>query len=88
MIDILIWLVFGALAGWVASIIMGTNDSQGVVGNIAVGLIGALIGGFVMRSIGGEGITGFNFPSFLIAVLGSIVLLFIFHFVKKGRSTQ
>ena len=71
------WVVLGALAGWVASIIMGRNDRMGCITNIVVGIIGAFLGGFIFNLFGGAGITGFNFWSFLVAVVGAVVLLAI-----------
>lgn len=88
MINIVIWLIFGALAGWVASIIMGAKDQQGVVANIGIGLIGALIGGWTMHTLGGRGESSFNLISFLFAVLGSILLLSVFRFLKRKTTTQ
>jgi uncharacterized membrane protein YeaQ/YmgE (transglycosylase-associated protein family) len=75
--DLLVWIIFGALVGWVASLIMKTNDEQGGVANVAIGVVGALIGGFVSRSFGGEGVTGFNLTSFVVALIGAIVLIMI-----------
>lgn len=75
---ILSWIIFGALAGWVASIIAGKNAEQGIVGNVIVGIIGALIGGFVMGVlVDSPGVTGFNFTSFIVAVIGAVIVLFI-----------
>ncbi|NLY82484.1 MAG: GlsB/YeaQ/YmgE family stress response membrane protein [Clostridiales bacterium] len=83
---ILSWVILGALAGWVASMIMGRNSSMGVIANIGVGIIGAFIGGFVMNMLGGQGITGFNFTSFLIALVGSVILLAIVNLFSKKKS--
>ena len=74
---ILAWIVFGALAGWIASLIMGKDREMGVFKNIAVGIVGAFIGGFVMNVLGGKGITGFNLWSLLVAIAGSVLLLWI-----------
>ena len=71
------WIVLGALAGWVASIIMGRNDRMGCITNIVVGIIGAFLGGWIFNLFGGAGITGFNIWSFLVAVVGAVVLLAI-----------
>ncbi len=71
--DIILWLVLGALAGWIASIITGNNE--GWIANIVVGIIGAFIGGLVLRLFGASGATGFNVPSLLTAVLGAVILL-------------
>lgn len=74
---IIAWLIFGGLAGWVASMIAGTNDRQGCLLNIIVGIVGAMIGGFIMSLIrGGEPFEiSFDLPSFLVAVLGAVLLL-------------
>lgn len=71
------WIVLGALAGWIASIIMGRNNRQGCITNIVVGIIGAFLGGWIFNIFGGAGITGFNLWSFLVAVVGAVVLLAI-----------
>ncbi|MEP6710406.1 MAG: GlsB/YeaQ/YmgE family stress response membrane protein [Candidatus Saccharibacteria bacterium] len=71
------WIVLGGLAGWVASKIAGTDAEQGLLGNIIVGVVGGLIGGFVVGLLGGAGITGFNIWSFVVAVVGAVIALFI-----------
>ena len=75
MTELITWIIFGAIAGWIASIIAGTNQQQGAIGNILVGIAGAIIGGFVARSLGGTGVTGFNLMSFIVAIGGAILLL-------------
>ena len=77
---ILLWIIFGALAGWIASMIVRTD--QGLLLDIVVGIIGAVIGGFIFRAFGAAGVTGFNIYSLLVAILGAIVLLWI---VKAAR---
>jgi len=84
LINILIWIVLGALAGWVASIIMGWNAQMGAIANIIVGIVGALIGGFIMNASGAQGVTGFNLYSFLVALGGAIVLLFIVGLFRRA----
>ena len=74
---ILAWIILGGLAGWIASIIAGNNERQGLIGNIIVGIIGAFIGGFLINLFGGSGVTGFNIWSLLVAVMGATLLLFI-----------
>ena len=74
---ILLWIVFGALAGWIASMIMGTDAQQGLVLNIVVGIVGAVLGGWLMSFLGYGGVNGFNLYSFLVAILGAAVLLAI-----------
>ncbi len=85
MINFIVWIIFGALAGWLASIIVRRNDEQGAIGNIIVGLLGAVIGGYVARALGGSGVTGFNLGSLLVAVGGAVVLLLIYNAVR-GRA--
>ncbi len=74
---ILSWILFGSLVGWIASIIMSTNERQGAIGNIIVGIIGAFIGGMIGQMLGLGGIDGFNVGSFLLALGGSVLLLAI-----------
>ena len=70
------WIVFGAIAGWIASIITGDNPSMGLGANIIVGLVGSFIGGFIGTRIFNIGdVSGFNLQSFFIAVLGAVILL-------------
>lgn len=81
------WIVLGGLAGWVASMIAGTNERQGLLGNIVVGIIGGLLGGFLFSLMGIEGVTGFNFWSFLVALAGAVVLLLIWQAITRSRRT-
>ncbi len=86
---IISWIILGALAGWVASIIMKNNPRMGAFANIAVGIIGAFIGGFIMNLIGANAdVTGFTLESFLVALLGSVILLAIINLVRKGSVTD
>lgn len=85
---LLAWIIFGALVGWIASIIMKTDSQQGGVANIIVGIVGALIGGFVSQSLGGSGVTGFNLMSFLVALLGAVILIMIVSAFSRTGSTQ
>lgn len=81
--NIILWIILGGLAGWIASMIVGNNESQGVIGNIVVGIIGAFIGGFVSQFFGFSGITGFNLGSLVIAIIGAVILLGIFRLVRR-----
>jgi uncharacterized membrane protein YeaQ/YmgE (transglycosylase-associated protein family) len=83
---IILWIIFGALAGWLASMIAGTNEQQGALANIVVGIVGAMIGGFVANLFGFEGVTGFNIWSLLIAVGGAALLLMIVGMFRGNRS--
>ena len=73
--SLIVWIILGALAGWIASIIAGTNARQGAIANIAVGIAGAFIGGFVMSLLGKSGVNGFNLYSVLVAIFGAVILL-------------
>jgi uncharacterized membrane protein YeaQ/YmgE (transglycosylase-associated protein family) len=79
------WIILGALAGWIASIIMGKNRQMGAVANIVVGIVGAFIGGFLVHLFGGIGITGFNLWSLIVSVIGAVVLLAIVNLFAKKR---
>lgn len=81
---IVVWIVVGALAGWVASMIMGTNAKQGGFANVIVGIIGAILGGVLTRGFFGDN-AGDNglISSFLVALLGSCALIAIFRLFSK-----
>jgi uncharacterized membrane protein YeaQ/YmgE (transglycosylase-associated protein family) len=79
---ILLWIVFGALAGWIASII--TKTDNGLLLDIVIGVVGAVIGGWIMNALGTAGTTGFNVYSLLVAILGAVVLLVIVKAVRRA----
>ncbi len=80
---IISWIVLGGLAGWIASMVTGKNGSLGLVLNIVVGIVGAVIGGFVFSLLGGAGVTGFNLWSFFVSFVGAVILLAIIGLIKK-----
>jgi len=80
---ILLWIVFGALVGWIASLIMNTDGQQGAVLNIIVGIIGAVVGGWVMSTMGESGVSGFNLYSFLVALVGAVLLIAVVKAVRR-----
>jgi uncharacterized membrane protein YeaQ/YmgE (transglycosylase-associated protein family) len=88
LMNIIMWTLFGALVGWIASLIMKTDAEQGAVGNIIVGIVGAFIGGAVARIFGGAGVTGFNLGSLLIAILGAVILIFFLRMFSRGSGTM
>jgi uncharacterized membrane protein YeaQ/YmgE (transglycosylase-associated protein family) len=81
---ILVWVIIGAAAGWLASVIV-RGAGYGLVGDIIVGIIGALIGGFLSATLlGGTGITGLNLSSFIVAFIGACILLLLLRLVAGG----
>ena len=81
------WAIFGALAGWVANLVTGANRRMGCLLNIVVGIAGALIGGFLMEILGGSVLPlGWNWRSFLVAVVGAILLLAVTGMVGRRRA--
>jgi uncharacterized membrane protein YeaQ/YmgE (transglycosylase-associated protein family) len=84
-VNFILWIILGAVAGWIASLIMGTNRQQGCLMDIVVGVVGAFLGGLVFSLFGGRGVTGFNIYSLVVAVLGAVILLWIVGVVRKRR---
>ncbi len=79
--NLLLWIILGLLAGWLASIVMKTSR-QNVLMDIILGILGALIGGFIMNILGLSGITGFNIYSIIVAIIGAVILIWL------GRSLR
>lgn len=79
--DLIIWIIFGGLVGWVASMVMDTGG--GLLWDIGVGIVGAIIGGFIMNLLGQSGVGGFNLYSFFVAVLGACVLIAIVRAMRQ-----
>ena len=75
--SLLIYLIFGAIVGWLASVIVGSNNSQGLIGDVILGIIGSMAGGWIMDYFGKPGVTGFNLYSILVGVIGAIVFVII-----------
>jgi len=86
---IITWIIFGALAGWLASIIMRNNAEQGALGNIIVGILGALLGGFLVQALtGNDGVSGFNIGSLIVAILGACVLIAVMRAFRRAPHHQ
>ena len=81
--NLLVFIVFGGLVGWIASMIAGRNAEQGILGNIIVGILGSFLGGFIMSALGGTGVTSFNIRSFLVALMGAVILLFVYNAIRR-----
>ena len=78
--ELVAWVVFGGLAGWIASMIVGKNAEMGVLANIVVGIIGALIGGWLLPNDANT----FDLGSFLAAIVGAVVLLVLVNLFTRG----
>jgi uncharacterized membrane protein YeaQ/YmgE (transglycosylase-associated protein family) len=79
------WLVLGLVAGFVASKIVNAQG-QGIVLDIVLGIVGAFAGGFIFDAVGGVGITGFNGWSLLVAIVGAIIVLVLYHALTGRRA--
>jgi uncharacterized membrane protein YeaQ/YmgE (transglycosylase-associated protein family) len=81
---IIAWIIFGLIAGTLAEWILPGKDPGGIIAKIIIGIIGAFVGGFIgTRIFGLQGVTGFNLHSFIIAIVGAIVLLLLYRLVVK-----
>ncbi len=80
---ILSWVIFGLIAGVIAKLILPGKDPGGFIITILLGVAGALVGGFIASALGFGSVSGFNIWSFIIAILGSILLLWIYRVIKK-----
>ncbi len=81
---IITWLVLGLIAGFIASKIVNHTGS-GVIMDIVLGIVGAFVGGFLFNTLGHSGVTGFNIYSAVVATLGAIVVLFLYHAIAGRR---
>ena len=85
---IILWLIIGGVIGWLASIIMRTDAQQGIFLNIVVGIIGAFIGGLLIGPMVGAGSIndGLSVMSFVVSLIGAVVLLLIVNLITRGRA--
>ena len=81
---IIIWLVIGGVVGWLASIIMRTDGQQGILLNIVVGIVGAFLGGVIFGR-GDINNSGLNLTTFLVSLVGAVILLAILNLFRRGR---
>jgi uncharacterized membrane protein YeaQ/YmgE (transglycosylase-associated protein family) len=81
---VLSWIVFGLIAGALAKLIMPGKDPGGIIVTILIGIAGAVIGGFIGNAIGFGKVNGFDFRSFVIAIVGSLILLAGYRMMKKA----
>jgi uncharacterized membrane protein YeaQ/YmgE (transglycosylase-associated protein family) len=85
---ILSWIIVGGIAGWLASMVMGTNERQGCIMDIILGIVGALVGGFLLSAIGmGGDMSGIDIGSIITAFIGAVIVIFIWRAIS-GRSRR
>ena len=87
MINFLIWIILGGVLGWLASMIMNTDASQGTLLNIIVGIVGAFVAGLVLTPLFGIGTinqNNFSIPALLVSLLGAVILLAIVNLFRRG----
>ena len=85
--NFIIWLIVGGLIGWLASVLMKTNDQQGMFLNVVVGIVGAMVGGWFISPLVGVGTinqSNFSLPALLVSFVGAAVLLGIVNFFRRG----
>jgi uncharacterized membrane protein YeaQ/YmgE (transglycosylase-associated protein family) len=80
--SIIAWIILGLIAGFIASRIVN-KTGEGLILDIVLGIVGALVGGFLFSLIGAEGVTGFNIYSLIVAIIGAIVVLLIYHAIRR-----
>jgi uncharacterized membrane protein YeaQ/YmgE (transglycosylase-associated protein family) len=83
--SIIAWIVLGLIAGFIASKIVNRHG-EGLILDIVLGIVGAVVGGFIFNAVGASGVDGFNLYSMIVAVIGAVVVLVIYH-ALFGRST-
>ena len=79
------WIILGLIAGFIASHIVN-RSGEGFFLDIVLGIVGAIVGGFIFTAVGGHGVTGFNAYSLIVAVIGAIVVLFVYHALFRRRA--
>ncbi|MGN6703156.1 MAG: GlsB/YeaQ/YmgE family stress response membrane protein [Burkholderiaceae bacterium] len=87
--NFIIWIVIGGIIGWLASLVMRTDAQQGLFMNIIVGIVGALLGGWLLAPLFGTGTINandFSFSSLLVSFLGAIILLAIVNLIRRGSA--
>ena len=81
--SILAWIVLGLIAGFIGSKIVN-KSGEGIVMDIVLGIVGALLGGWLFNRFGHAGVTGLNLYSLLVAVIGAVVLLVVYHLIRRA----
>ena len=81
--SILAWLVLGIISGFIASKIVN-KSGEGLIRDLILGVVGAVVGGWIMETFGKAGVTGLNIYSFVVAILGAVVVLVVFHAIRRA----
>jgi len=81
--SILAWLVLGVIAGFIGSKIVN-KSGEGLIRDLILGVVGAVVGGWIMETFGTAGVTGLNIYSLVVAILGSVVVLVVFHAIRRA----
>lgn len=87
--NFIIWLIVGGVIGWLASMLMKTNDQQGLLLNVVVGIVGAMLGGWFISPLVGVGTINqndFSLPALLVSFVGAAILLAIVNLVRRGSA--
>lgn len=87
MVNFIVWLILGGIIGWLASLVMRTDASQGIILNVVVGIVGAMLGGWVLSPVLGMAPMSqgnFSLPGMGIAFLGALILLAIVNLIRRG----
>jgi uncharacterized membrane protein YeaQ/YmgE (transglycosylase-associated protein family) len=86
--NLIIWLIVGGVIGWLASLMMKTDGQQGIILNVVVGIVGAMLGGWLLSPLLGAGTinqNNFSLPALVVSFLGAAILLAIVNLVRRGR---
>lgn len=86
--NIIIWLIIGGIIGWLASLMMKTDGQQGILLNVVVGIVGAMLGGWLLSPLLGAATinqSNFSLPGLVVSFLGAVILLAIVNLVRRGR---
>lgn len=91
MLNFIIWIVLGAIVGWLASVVMHTDAQQGTLADIVVGIVGAFLAGLLLTPLFGVGTINqgdFSIPGLIMSFLGAVVLLGIVKFFRRGAAMR
>jgi uncharacterized membrane protein YeaQ/YmgE (transglycosylase-associated protein family) len=80
--SVIAWIVLGLIAGFIGSKIVN-REGSGIILDIVIGVIGALVGGWLFELVGHAGVTGFNLYSMFVAIIGAVVVLVVYHFIRR-----